>query len=603
MIDRTPLSYPPDITVQSPSVRILLTDSDQLRAVYELPPLEEIILIQRMAHGKLSIDETLQNYYSESKEAYYLEYLRLSKKMGKFEESSTYLNHLAMLLENAGRLEEAHEHAGRAALKSGNPYLLSRHAINLLKRKSETEALDILADLSAKGDIFATLNLSLAYLYQRDFAKAVQTVSNAVEYDPEDYHARLLRGSLHLVRGEIEPSIRDLRVAIESNPDSAVAHANIALAFISHGRTKEAIRHAQQSAALNPLDQHVVALLADLYLYTKDYEQAITLISGFLNYDQKQAVLWDRLAKAYFHLGKFEKSLSTLRNEASVSNTAAVWNNMAIVEAAIGDHQKAIQYYSQAWAMTSEANVSEKVAFNYFRFLRRQGLTAAILPLSDTIIERFLGAKSPCTPEAVEIVMSHMLSLYENNQKEKAITLGEDYVLLHQEECLSLLNMMNFLIYHFSMVDKNEKKALHYARYAKEVLGKRSALSPVVRLRVLNNIAYALLEFGQTDAAGEVIREAEGKGSDDIFLTATKGFLLFRQGNLREGSEHYRRAQNLAASGELKALLVQKQHLEQGRYLLRQGNIREAKTELIECIKQKGGSELFVSEAKKELEL
>lgn len=67
------------------------------------------------------------------------------------------------------------------------------------------------------------------------------------------------------------------------------------------------------------------------------------------------------------------------------------------------------------------------------------------------------------------------------------------------------------------------------------------------------------------------------KEENNIYLTATRGLLLIKEGNIDEGRYYYNRAISLASNNKnLAALVDQKKHLELARYNLDKGNWKEA---------------------------
>ena len=68
------------------------------------------------------------------------------------------------------------------------------------------------------------------------------------------------------------------------------------------------------------------------------------------------------------------------------------------------------------------------------------------------------------------------------------------------------------------------------------------------------------------------------KDENYVFLNATRGLLLIREGNINEGRRYYNKAMELAKSTDknLMALVNQKKHLELGRYYIEKGKSREA---------------------------
>ena len=91
---------------------------------------------------------------------------------------------------------------------------------------------------------------------------------------------------------------------------------------------------------------------------------------------------------------------------------------------------------------------------------------------------------------------------------------------------------------------------------------------------LINNYAYALVMEDKLVEARRVLDKV--KDENYVFLNATRGLLLIREGNINEGRRYYNKAMELAKSTDknLMALVNQKKHLELGRYYIEKGKSR-----------------------------
>jgi Flp pilus assembly protein TadD len=111
---------------------------------------------------------------------------------------------------------------------------------------------------------------------------------------------------------------------------------------------------------------------------------------------------------------------------------------------------------------------------------------------------------------------------------------------------------------------------------AHEILTKGLQIHPN-NIGLLNNLAYGYLIQNETAKAREILDNV--KAQDNIFLTATRGLLLIKEGDLQEGLHLYNTAKSIALqNGDEKTatLIEQKKYLELGKYHLRNGNSKEA---------------------------
>jgi tetratricopeptide (TPR) repeat protein len=125
-------------------------------------------------------------------------------------------------------------------------------------------------------------------------------------------------------------------------------------------------------------------------------------------------------------------------------------------------------------------------------------------------------------------------------------------------------------------------------------------------LRIRNNLAYALLLTGHPQRAREVLgptlRFIETDPPDlksrslRVYLLATWGLLVIREGHFEKGMELYRQALGLAA-GDLQRRVQQKIHVEEARHEIAAGRPDRAERLLQKAIRSNADPE-FTKEAR-----
>lgn len=603
MIDKTPVSFERELSIRPTALRISVTDSEQIRAIYELPPVAEILEIQSFSADKISIAETASAFSATITDAFYEEYLRQQENADRFGNSPTYLNRLSLLLENAGRLDDASKYLSLAAQQTApDSYLRSRFAVAQLKRVVDSGTISELERVAAAGNLHAALNLAIAWLFKRDLKKAISTANQILSAEPLSYDGRLLRGSLYMIQGKPEWAIRDLRSALEVRPNSAVALANMGVAYLLLRNTRKAIDCVRRSHFLNPVDRNVVALLADLYDAHGQQEEIIPILTRYLEFDQKEADMWDRLAKANYQLGRYKDAMRVLRHEASVQDDHGVWNNMALVAWTQGNLSKAKQFFQHSLSKIGDEAPSDVVFRNYLQFLDSIGASRDLLSISSQIVnDRYISAR-PASSAHSEVVLHHISALEKLGRYEDAATVAEKFLKNHPEPSLTALTAANFLLFHYTLNSHNQERTLLHAERATSMLHQLQRVARKTRLRVINNLTFAYLELGHHEQAIECFKPAKPFVDNDPFLLATLGLLEFKTGSFQKAVAMYKRAINITRSTNLRRRLQQKLHLELGRHYVRTGDIKQARSEFVQSIATKGDSPVFVEEAKSHID-
>jgi tetratricopeptide (TPR) repeat protein len=115
-----------------------------------------------------------------------------------------------------------------------------------------------------------------------------------------------------------------------------------------------------------------------------------------------------------------------------------------------------------------------------------------------------------------------------------------------------------------------------YADYPRAIerLKKGLGLNPKDPI-LLNNLAYSYLMLGDTGSARRVL-DGVDEAEYNVFLTATRGLLLLKEGDKQEGSRLYNLAARLARTSDLRNLVMQKKNLELARDAARRGDLAGA---------------------------
>jgi thioredoxin-like negative regulator of GroEL len=114
---------------------------------------------------------------------------------------------------------------------------------------------------------------------------------------------------------------------------------------------------------------------------------------------------------------------------------------------------------------------------------------------------------------------------------------------------------------------------------------------------LLNNLAYYLLMKGDVRGARTIL-DGITERDDETHLRATRGLLLLKEGNIKEGSRLYNEAARRARGGELKSLVAQKKNLELARIAIADGRSLEAVGLLARAIAEKSGEETYRNQAR-----
>lgn len=89
---------------------------------------------------------------------------------------------------------------------------------------------------------------------------------------------------------------------------------------------------------------------------------------------------------------------------------------------------------------------------------------------------------------------------------------------------------------------------------------------------------------------------------EDVHLRATRGLLLLKEGNVKEGTRPYNEALKRATGRELRAVLIQKKNLELAKIALKNDRPDQAKALLLKVLAEENTDRLCTGQAKRLLE-
>lgn len=139
----------------------------------------------------------------------------------------------------------------------------------------------------------ALRGLGYAYLMRQDYSRAGEYFRKAVEHDSNDprvlYYSALLlqrQGGLRLRLGgdaqELAGAQRNLEKSVALDPEFADAYSVLAYTYMSQGKKEAAIKTMRKAAALNPRNESYAFNLAQMYIMSEQYDEAIGVLNPLL---------------------------------------------------------------------------------------------------------------------------------------------------------------------------------------------------------------------------------------------------------------------------------------------------------------------------------
>src|SRR3989449_4908441 len=115
------------------------------------------------------------------------------------------------------------------------------------------------------------------YVHPKDaFPKAKSAAQKALEIDPQLAEARTVLGGIHIsFEMDLDSAEKELRAAIELDPNYPRARQTLCECLTVRGQLAEAVIEVQRALELDPLSLHMNAALTMTYYFSGQYEEAI----------------------------------------------------------------------------------------------------------------------------------------------------------------------------------------------------------------------------------------------------------------------------------------------------------------------------------------
>jgi len=426
--------------------------------------------------------------------------------------------------------------------------------------------------------VFATLAEAHSRLGEHEEAASVFTA--LLEKRPEDIVALYNRGVQNLLVGRFDRAIADFRSVVRANVRFAPAHNSLGVCYLASGAPKKAVRHLEVAAQLDRAPEVARNLAVGLVQAGKP-ANAVALLERHLRTFPRDWDAQEALAGAYRKLGQPQPCMRTLsellkarlETDADRKVLARLRNNLGVAYAELAQLDKAEEQFQASLILSERVPVP---FHNLARLYLSQGRVQKARRLFEQHAQKF-------PDDAVTLCVGgrvfERVGKYDDAEElyRRAIQVDPQSPDVHA--CLGRLLC--------------EYRG-DYAQ-AVDVLSRAVEQSPR-RAVFLNNLAYTLLMSNRTGEAREILERIRG-ADDDVYVTATRGLLQIREGNVREGEALYKKAAKLARTRELRVLVEQKREVELARYWLEKAESNRSEALLRSALARRTIDDVYTRQA------
>ncbi len=192
-------------------------------------------------------------------------------------------------------------------------YLKGRFFFHKLTVDGVQKGIDYHKHAVRKDPNFALAYAGLAdcYNYLAEPNEAKQAISRAIELDETLGEAHATRGFFRWVYDwDFAGAEKDLKRAVELNPNYADAHHWSAIYFANVGRHEEAAAEARKAVERDPLSLMMNMTFGLTAYMARDYQRAIAELRNVLDMDSTFVAAHSVLGNSYLQDGQFDKAMA-----------------------------------------------------------------------------------------------------------------------------------------------------------------------------------------------------------------------------------------------------------------------------------------------------
>ena len=449
------------------------------------------------------------------------------------------------------------------------------------------KALEVYDQLEREAPTDASLltNKANILIRQQQWDLACDLLTKAIRLDPGNPFVYNSRGMIRLIQGRLNEAISDFRKALISKVRFVSPYNNLGVCYAVSGSDRKAIRNFKTALAIDKRFFAAKKNLAAVYQGKGDHPSAISVMEEYVKENDDDIEGHEILAYSYINVGDYQRCLKELKRALVIAGqsslekrqVAHLYSNTGVVYHELGDIGTARGYYEECLKLHEAGS---PVPFHNLINLHfgRRGYGEA-----KDLIEMCL-ALFPGDPQALFSLGRYHFA---NREYGEAVDVL-DHMIRQAPQEVPPYALLSFIL---SEITGDYDKAIDIVLEGlKHNPGKRS---------LINNLAYSYLMKGDSEIqkAREIL-DGYGGDEDDVHMIATRGLLLIKEGDLREGARLYNRVAKLARTEEMKGLAQQKKNLELGRYRGEHGNRGLAIGSLKKALSIRTDSPIYRDQAK-----
>jgi tetratricopeptide (TPR) repeat protein len=252
-------------------------------------------------------------------------------------------------------------------------------------RKARTAALDAIRIDSSLAEAHTALGFVELH-YVRNTFTAEQEFRTAIQLNPRYAPARQWYAWCLIASGRAELAIENIEAALDLDPLSANAHADLALALYFSRRFGDSVSECSRTLRSSPGFYRSHQLLGLNFLQVGEPAKAIENFQLAMSSSGRNSRILVLLAHAYSAVGQMDEAKRIARELTSPSNAYVPAIDFALLYSALGDYDRTFQFLEKAvledegeliWMPVDPIHDNLRSDARFTPFLQRIGVSSA----------------------------------------------------------------------------------------------------------------------------------------------------------------------------------------------------------------------------------
>jgi serine/threonine protein kinase/tetratricopeptide (TPR) repeat protein len=199
------------------------------------------------------------------------------------------------------------------------------------------------------AEAHSSLSVALGY-HDMDWSGAEKEIRRAIELNPNNAQIRASYGDLLSALGRFDEATAEFKKAQELDPTSAVITGSLAYHFIRKGDYDRAIEESQKALELEPDNQWSLGAIAFAYLYKDEPSKALSVFQKQRQLAGIPSFALEGIGRSYAAMGERAKALNIIAELREASKREYVSSYpIATIYLQLGDKDKALEYLEKTY--------------------------------------------------------------------------------------------------------------------------------------------------------------------------------------------------------------------------------------------------------------